>query len=79
MQTKPVSRAVCRHSRKSESHPVKPRVFVSPFSLIHPDQVDNGLDPRIELIAVLRKQAEHTLKVNKLQDSHALVTGERKA
>lgn len=75
---KSVSRAVSHHSLKSVSHPVKPGVFISPFPLIQPDQDDNGLASQIELTTVLRKQAEHTLKVIKLQDSHTLVTREKK-
>ena len=55
---------------ESLSHPVKTRVFVPPpFTLIQSDQDDNGKVPRMQLTTVLRKQAEHTLKVNKLQDS----------
>lgn len=59
------------------SHPVEPGSLF-PLSLFQPDQDDNGSAPQRELTTVLRKQAEHTLKVNKLQDSHTLVTGERK-
>jgi len=46
-----------------------------PASLIQPDQEDNGW---LLLTAVLRKKAENTLKVNKLQDSHTLLTREER-
>lgn len=49
-----------------------------PFSLHKPDREDNGFAPQIELTTVLRKQPDHTLKVNKLQDTHALANRKRK-
>lgn len=70
MLTKTVSQAVSSHILKSVSSSSVCNVCF-PLILTQPDQADNVWDPQIVLTTVLRKQAEHTLKV-KLQDSHTL-------